>query len=198
MSLVPIVSLLAVAIVLLMAGCQTGPAPAERTDAVSLRGKPLTLLGPQLKVDDLAPDFSAVANDMATYRFSNRSGAVWVLASVPSLDTPVCSIETRRFNEEASKLSGVKILTISMDLPFAQARWCGAEGVKNVQTLSDSRDRAFGTAYGLRIKENGLLARAVFVINKTGRIAYVQIVPELSQEPDYDSALAAARKAAGE
>jgi len=161
-----------------------------------MRGKGLTLLGPELKAGEAAPDFTAVANDLSTYEFHAKSNQVWIIASVPSLDTSVCSIETKKFNDEASKLPDVKILTISMDLPFAQKRWCGAEGVKNLQTVSDYRDRAFGKAYGVLIRENMLLARAVFVVGKDGRIAYEQIVPELTQEPDYAAALAAARAAA--
>jgi thioredoxin-dependent peroxiredoxin len=114
---------------------------------------------------------------------------------VPSLDTPVCDTETRRFNEEAGKLAGVKVVTVSMDLPFAQKRWCGAAGVANVQTLSDHRDAAFGYAYGMLIKELRLLARSVIVIDKQGMIRYIQIVPEMTHEPDYTAALEAARKA---
>ncbi|MGE5610878.1 MAG: thiol peroxidase [Bacillota bacterium] len=161
-----------------------------------MRGQPVTLIGHEVKVGDAAPAFSAVANDLSTYQFAPGTGHVWILSAVPSLDTPVCSAETRRFNEEAGKLGDeVKIITISMDLPFAQKRWCGAEGVKNLQTVSDYRDRAFGEAYGVHMKENGLLARAVFVIGKDGRIAYVQIVPEITKEPNYDAVLAAVRQA---
>ena len=146
---------------------------------------------------DAAPAFAAVANDLATYNFAAKPGQVYIIAAVPSLDTSVCSMETKRFNDEAGKLSNVTILTISMDLPFAQKRWCGAEGVKNLQTISDYRDRAFGKAYGVYIKENGLLARTVFVVGKDGKIAYMQIVPELATEPNYQAALDAAKKAAG-
>lgn len=170
-------------------------ASEQARHAVTLRGKEVTLVGNQAKVGEPAPAFAAVANDLSTFEFKPGDGQVWIVASVPSLDTPVCHAETRRFNEEASKLPGVKVLTISMDLPFAQKRWCGAEGIKNLQTVSDYRDRAFGKAYGVYIKENGLLARAVWVIGKDGKVVYTQLVPELTKEPEYDSALAAARKA---
>lgn len=182
-----------------LAGCAVGDgggAAAEKKGLVTMRGNPLTLVGPTLKAGDPAPDFSAVANDLSNFQFSGKSGQVWLIAAVPSLDTGVCSMETKKFNDEASKLPDAKILTISMDLPFAQKRWCGAEGVKNLQTVSDHRDRAFGKAYGVYIKENGLLARSVFVVGKDGKLAYVQIVPELTHEPDYQAALDAARKAA--
>ena len=133
---------------------------------------------------------------MSTYTFV-PDGSVWIISSVPSVDTPVCSAQTRRFNEEAARLGqGVKVLTVSMDLPFAQKRWCGAEGIANLQTVSDFRDREFGRNYGLRIQENGLLARSVFVVGKDGRITYAQLVPEITQEPDYAPILAAAREAA--
>jgi thiol peroxidase len=190
-----ILALCAVAM-LTMAGCHGGPgALAERTGLVTMRGKPLTLLGNPVKVGDPAPPFRAVANDLSSVDFA-PDGKVYVLSVVPSLDTPVCNIQSKRFNDEASKLADVKMLTISMDLPFAQKRWCGAEGIKNLQTLSDYRDRAFGQAYGVSIKENGLLARSVFVVGKDGAITYVQIVPELTQEPDYQAAIAAAKMAA--
>ncbi len=178
--------------------CTTaGVAAVERTGVVTLKGNPLTLVGAEIKTGDAAPAFTAVANDMSTFTFQPKSGKVTIIAAVPSVDTPVCSSETKRFNDEASKIGdNVAILTISMDLPFAQKRWCGAEGVKNLQTISDYRDRAFGEAYGVKIKENGLLARSVFVVDKEGKVIYQQIVAELTKEPDYDAALAAAKKAA--
>lgn len=179
-------------------GMQNSAGAADaRSNSVTMKGKPLTLQGHELKVGDVAPQFAAVANDLSDFKFDAKSGQVWVIASVPSLDTPVCSIETRRFNQEATQLGGsVKVLTISMDLPFAQKRWCGAEGVQNLQTISDYRDRAFGKEYGVYIKEVGLLARAVFVVGKDGKIAYKQIVPEVTSEPDYAAALNAAKQAA--
>jgi len=168
----------------------------ERTGLVTMKGKPLTLVGKEVKVGQKAPDAELVANDLSAVRLSSLCrGKVSIVTSVPSLDTPVCDLETRRFNEEAGKLGDdVIILTISMDLPFAQKRWCGAAGVKNVQTLSDHREAGFGKAYGVLIKESRLLARAVFVSDKQGVIRYVELVKELGTEPNYEAALNAAKK----
>jgi thiol peroxidase len=161
---------------------------------VTMKGNPLTLVGNEVKVGQPAPDFEVVANDMSAVKLSSYRGKICIITSVPSLDTSVCDIETRRFNEEAGKLgSDVVVLTISMDLPFAQKRWCGAAGVKNVQTLSDHREASFGKAYGVLIKELRLLARAVFVLDRDGIIRYMQIVDELTNEPDYETALDAAK-----
>jgi thiol peroxidase len=154
----------------------------------------LTLLGEPVKVGDPAPDCEVLDNDLSPVRLSSFRGKVCIICSVPSLDTPVCDTETRKFNEEAGQLAEqVVVLTISMDLPFAQKRWCGAAGIENVQTLSDHREGAFGTAFGVLIKELRLLARAVFVVDKTGTIRYIQLVHELTEEPDYDAALKAAK-----
>jgi thiol peroxidase len=162
----------------------------EQKRTVTMKGNPLTLVGNEVKVGQPAPDFEVITNDMSPVKLSSFKGKVCIICSVPSLDTSVCDIETRRFNEEAGKLgSDVVVLTISMDLPFAQKRWCGAAGIKNVQTLSDYRDASFGKAYGVLIKELRLLARAVLVIDKKGIIRYVQIVDELTNEPDYEAAL---------
>ncbi len=173
----------------------------ERKGAVTLRGNPLTLGGPELKAGQRAPDFTAVDNGLQPVRLSDARGKVIVLSSVPSLDTPTCDTETRRFNQEAGKLgAGVEIWTISRDLPFAQKRWCGAAGVASVRTLSDFRERAFGPAYGVEIKDGpiaGLVARAVFVVGKDGALKHVEYVKEVSTEPNYDAALAAAKSAAG-
>lgn len=167
----------------------------ERKGLVTFKGNPLTLIGKEVKVGDAAPDFTALANDLSPISLSSFKGKPLIISSVPSLDTPVCDMSTRRFNQEATALgSDVTILTISMDLPFAQARWCGAAGVQNIVTLSDHRDASFGMAYGLLIKELRLLARAVFVIDKNGKIQYLQLVPEVAQEPDYDGALDALKK----
>ena len=168
----------------------------ERTGLITFKGKPLTLLGNEVKVGQKAPDAELVANDLSVVRLSSlSSGKICLLAAVPSLDTPVCDLETRRFNKEASSLGDdVKVLTVSMDLPFAQTRWCGAAGAKNVQTLSDYRDANFGKAYGVLIKDLHLLARAVFVLDKQGIVRYVELVKEVASEPDYDAALTAARK----
>ncbi len=167
----------------------------ERPGLVTLKGNPFTLLGPELKVGEVAPDFVVTANDLSPVKLSDFKGKVCVISSVPSLDTPVCDTSTRRFNKEATELgSDVVILTVSMDLPFAQARWCGAAGVKNVQTLSDYKDSAFGLAYGLLIKELRLLARAAIVIDKEGKIQYIGLVKEIAEEPDYDAVLSVIRK----
>lgn len=167
----------------------------ERSGAVTMKGNPLTLLGRGLKAGDKAPDFEVLNNDLSTFNFSSYRGKICILSSVPSLDTPVCDMETRRFNEEAGGLGpDVAILTISMDLPFAQKRWCGAAGVDKVITLSDHRDASFGSAYGVLIKELRLLARAIFVVDGEGTIQYVQIVKELTEEPDYQAVLDAVKK----
>lgn len=166
----------------------------ERKGAVTLRGNPMTLLGPELKVGDQAPDFKLVGNDMKPVTLADTAGKVRILASVPSLDTPVCDAETRRFNEEAGQLPGVEILTISMDLPFAQSRWCGAAGVKNVRTVSDYKERSFGPAYGVLIPELQLDARAVFVLDKDNTLRYVEYVKEVAEPPNFDAVLAAAKK----
>ena len=167
----------------------------ERKGIIASHGKPLTLLGHHVKVGDVAPDVELVDNDLNSVKLGNFKGKTIILASVPSLDTSVCDLETRRFNSEAAKLSSdVVILTMSMDLPFAQKRWCGAAGVDRVKTLSDHREAAFGSAYGVLIKELRLLARAVFVIDKEGKIRYVQLVPDTSQEPKYEPILEVVRK----
>lgn len=161
---------------------------------VTMRGNPVTLLGDEVKPGQKAPDFTAVANDLSTVTLSDTSG-VRLFLSVPSLDTGVCDAEVRRFNEEAAKLGNVKVYTFSMDLPFAQKRWCGAAGVENVITLSDHRDASFGQAYGVLIKELRLLARAVFVVDSSNTVTYVEYVPEVSEHPNYEKALEAAKAA---
>ncbi len=167
----------------------------DRKGIITMKGQPLTLLGKGLEVGEPAPDFEALANDLSPVKLSSLQGKVCIISSVPSLDTSVCDTMTRRFNEEAGSLGGdVFVLTISMDLPFAQSRWCGAAGVKNVQTLSDHRDASFGNAFGVLIKELRLLARAVFVVDKEGIVRYVQIVNELTNEPDYEAVLQAVRE----
>ena len=167
----------------------------EEKGVITMKGNPLTLMGRSLKVGDRAPDFTVVDNNLGPVNLATYKGKVCVLSSVPSLDTPVCDMETRRFNQEASGLgSNVAILTISMDLPFAQKRWCGSAGVDKVVTLSDHRDASFGTSYGVLIKELRLLARAVFVLDRAGVIQYVEIVKELTQEPNYEAVLTAVKK----
>jgi thiol peroxidase len=160
-----------------------------------MKGNPLALTGTEVKVGDAAPDVELTANDLSAAKLSAlREGKVTIITSVPSLDTSVCDTETKRFNEAAAQAGpDVKVLTVSMDLPFAQARWCGAAGVKDVQTVSDYRGAAFGQAYGVLIKDLHLLARAVFVVDKAGTVKYIELVKELTNEPDYDAALKAAR-----
>ena len=160
-----------------------------------MKGGPLTLVGSEVNVGEAAPDFEVLANDLSPVKLSSFRGKTCIISSVPSLDTPVCDGQTRRFNEEATKLGAdVVVLTISMDLPFAQKRWCGAAGVENVQTLSDHRDGAFGAAFGVLIKEFRLLARAIFVLDRNGVVRYIQVVPELTNEPDYELALNALKE----
>lgn len=169
----------------------------ERKGAVTFQGGPLTLVGGELKVGDNAPDFEVLDNELSFVKLSELKGKTVVLVSVPSLDTPVCDTEVRRFNEEAAGLGGdVQVLVISTDLPFAQARWCGAAGIENVMTVSDHRDVSFGQGYGVLIKELRLLARSVFVVDKEGVISYIQLVPEITEEPDYAAVLKAVKELA--
>jgi thiol peroxidase len=168
---------------------------SERKDVVKFQGSPLTLVGTELKVGDKAPDAEVLANDLSPVKLSGFGGKICVICTVPSLDTPVCDIQTRKFNEQAASLGDdVVVLTISMDLPFAQQRWCGAANVENVQTLSDHLNAEFGTAYGILIKELRLLARTVFVVDKEGIIRYIDIVDEVTNEPDYEAALFAVKE----
>jgi thiol peroxidase len=158
----------------------------ERKGAVTFKGNPMTLLGPEIKAGDRAPDFRVVDTSLAPVSLSDFRGKVKIISAVPSLDTPVCDAETRRFNEEAAKLPGnVVVLTISLDLPFAQKRWCGAAGVDRVRVLSDYKERSFATAYGVLIKELMLLSRSIFVVDGSDTVRYVQHVKEVAQEPDY-------------
>jgi thiol peroxidase len=168
---------------------------------VMFKGNPVNLGGSEVKAGQDAPSFTAVDNGLQPVGIADAKGKVVILSAVPSLDTPVCDTETRKFNEEASKLGGgVEVWTISMDLPFAQKRWCGAAGVSHVKTLSDFRDRSFAQRYGVLIKEGplaGLAARAVFVVGKDGKVKHAEYVKEITTEPDYGAALAAAKQAAG-
>jgi thiol peroxidase len=169
----------------------------ERTGIVTMKGNPITLLGPALGVGDKAPDFRVVDGTMSAVTLASSAGKVRLISVVPSLDTPVCSIQTKKFNTEVTKLpANVKAMTVSMDLPFAQKRFCGVENV-SIPMLSDYQDRSFGTNWGLLIKENKLLARAVFVVDANDKITYVEIVKEIASEPNYEAALAAAKKTAG-
>ena len=168
----------------------------ERTGIITFLGNPLTLLGTEASAGHRARGFRVLDNDLNVKTLADFKDKVLLIASVPSLDTPVCDMETRRFNSEASKLSSdVHVLTISMDLPFAQKRWCGAAGIDRVMTLSDHRDASFGENFGVLIKELRLLARAVFVIGRDGFVKYAEIVPEVTHEPNYDAALEAAKAA---
>lgn len=165
----------------------------ERPGIITFKGTPMTLLGPALATGDKAPPFTAVDTALAPVSLADFAGKVKIISAVPSLDTPVCDTETRRFNQEAAALpDSVVLLTISMDLPFAQKRWCGAAGIDRVKTLSDYRDRSFGLAYGVVIKELMLLSRSIFVIDATDTIRYIQHVPEVTSEPDYAAVMAAA------
>jgi thiol peroxidase len=165
----------------------------ERPGAVTLRGQPLTLIGPELKAGDKAPDFDVVDTTLSPVNLAKTGNAVRIFSVVPSLDTPVCDAQTKRFNDEAGKMPGVEIYTISMDLPFAQKRWCGAFGVDHVKMLSDHRNASFGQAYGTLIKELRIESRAIFVLDKDNVIRYVEYVKEVADFPDYEAALNAAR-----
>ncbi|MBZ5635650.1 MAG: thiol peroxidase [Acidobacteriia bacterium] len=169
----------------------------ERPGATTLRGNPLTVLGPALKPGEKAPDFKAVDDSLKTLDLAGTGSGVRIFSVVPSLDTPVCDAQTKRFNEEAGKLPDVKIYTFSMDLPFAQKRWCGAYGVDHVKMVSDHRDGSFGEAYGTLIKDLRIMSRAIFVLDKNNVIRYVEYVKEVGDHPNYEAALAAARGAAG-
>jgi thiol peroxidase len=167
----------------------------ENKGAVTMKGNPLTLVGRIPELGNKAPEFTVTGNDMAPFSFSACRGKVCIICSVPSLDTPVCDLETRRFNQEVTAMGGVALLTVSMDLPFAQKRWCGATGATTAVTLSDHKDASFGTAYGVLIKELRLLARAVFVVDRQGIVRYVELVKDIGDEPDYRAALRAAKEA---
>ena len=169
----------------------------EQQGKITIHGNPLTLEGNEIKVGTPAPDVTLLDNDLNPVKLSAYRGKVLVIASVPSLDTPVCDMETRRFNDEAANLGpNIDLVTISMDLPFAQKRWCGAAGVTRVKTLSDHRQAEFGKAYGVLIKELRLLARAIFIVDREGTVQYVQLVKEVTNEPDYEEVLQALNKMA--
>lgn len=162
----------------------------ERTGIVTFKGNPVTLLGPEIRVGDKAPDFRVVDNALAPVTLADFKGKIKIISSVPSLDTPVCDRETRRFNDEAAKLPGnVVVLTVSLDLPFAQKRWCAAAEADRVKVLSDYQDRSFAAAFGVLIKELKLLSRSVFVVDEKDAVRYVQHVKEIGSEPDYDAVL---------
>ncbi|WP_436373232.1 thiol peroxidase [Cytobacillus sp. BC1816] len=163
--------------------------------SITFKGNPVTLLGNEVKVGDKAPEFKVLANDLSEVTLADSKGQVRLISVVPSIDTGVCDAQTRRFNEEASKLDNVKILTVSVDLPFAQKRWCAAAGIENVQTVSDHRDLSFGEAYGAAIQELRLLARAVFVVDSNDTVTYAEYVSEATDHPNYEAAVEAAKQA---
>ncbi|WP_147532626.1 thiol peroxidase [Bacillus marasmi] len=163
--------------------------------SITFKGNPVTLLGQEVKVGDKAPNFTVLANDLSPVSLDNSKGSVRLISVVPSLDTGVCDQQTRRFNEEAANLDNVQILTVSVDLPFAQKRWCGAAGIDKVQTVSDHRDLSFGEAFGVAIQELRLLARAVFVIDSNDVVTYAEYVSEATNHPNYEAAIEAAKQA---
>lgn len=164
----------------------------ERENVVKVKGNPVTLLGEEVKLGQKAQDFKVLNTNLEEVLLSSFKNKIKLIASVPSLDTPVCDLEIKRFNDEASKLSkDLVIIFISMDLPFAQKRFCQANDIKIVKTLSDHRDADFGQKFGVLIKELRLLARAIFILDKNDIIKYIQVVPELTSPPDYETALGA-------
>ena len=167
----------------------------ERAGATTLRGNPLTLVGPELKVGDTAPDFSLVDNSLKPVSLQDTGNHVRIISVIPSLDTPVCDAQTKKFNEEVANLPGVDVLTVSMDLPFAQKRWCGAFGVDKVKMLSDHKDASFGSNYGTLIKELRIESRAIFVVDPNNKIRHAEYVKEVADHPNYEAALSAARSA---
>jgi thioredoxin-dependent peroxiredoxin len=169
----------------------------ERAGATTLKGNPLTLVGPELKVGDQAPDFALVDGGLKTVTLKDTGNKVRIVSVVPSLDTPVCDAQTKRFNDEVAKLAGVDVIAVSMDLPFAQKRWCGAFAVDRVVMLSDHRDASFGSNYGTLIKELRIESRAIFVLDKSNKIRHAEYVKEVADFPNYEAALTAARAAAG-
>lgn len=166
----------------------------ERKGVVTRGGKPVTLLGPEIKVGQRAPDFTLADKDWKEVRLSDSNGKVRLVSVVHSLDTPVCDLQTQLFENEAGKFKDAVIYTVSMDLPFAQARYCGAHNIANLKTLSDHKEGSFGSAYGVLIKEFRLHARAIFVIDKDGNVAYAEYVKEVGNPPDYEKALGALKK----
>src|ERR1700728_3450612 len=165
----------------------------ERAGATTMRGNPMTLVGPELKAGEKAPDFTALDNGMKPVKLSDTGHKTRIFSVIPSLDTPICDAQTKRFNEEACRLPDVDIYTVSMDLPFGQARFCNSFALDKVKMLSDHKDASFGAAYGTLIKELRIMSRAIFVVGPYDTIKYVEYVPEVSQHPNYEAALAAAK-----
>jgi thioredoxin-dependent peroxiredoxin len=162
---------------------------------VTFGGKPVTLVENEVNVGDQAPAFTVVDQNLNDVTFDDFTGQVTLISVIPSVDTGVCDAQTRRFNEEAAKLDGVRVITISADLPFAQSRWCAAAGIEHLQVVSDHRDLSFGNTYGVHMKELRLLARSIFVIDRSGKVTYKEIVPEVSSHPNYEKAIEAAKSA---
>lgn len=167
----------------------------ERSGATTFKGNPLTLVGPELKAGDPAPNFDAVNNKLEPVNLDSTGHGVRIFSVVPSLDTPVCDAQTKRFNDEAAQLSDISIYTVSMDLPFAQNRWCAAMGVDKVKMLSDHKTGSFGSAFGTLIKEWRMESRAIFVVDKNNKVVHAEYVKEVADHPNYDAALAAAKAA---
>jgi thiol peroxidase len=165
----------------------------ERAGGTTMRGNPLTLVGPELKAGEPAPDFSVVDSSLKPVHLADTAGKTRIFSVVPSLDTPVCDAQTRRFNEEAANLHGVDIYTVSMDLPFAQKRFCNSFALDNVKMLSDHKEGSFGESYGTLIKELRILSRAIFVLGPDNKLKYVEYVPEVADHPNYEAALAAVK-----
>ncbi len=165
----------------------------ERAGATTLRGNPMTLLGPALKPGDTAPDFSVIDSSLKPVHLADTAGRTRIFSVVPSLDTPVCDAQTKRFNEEAAALENVDIYTVSMDLPFAQKRFCNSFALDRVKMLSDHKEASFGQAWGTLIKELRIMSRAVFVVGPGDEVKYVEYVPEVADLPDFEAALAAAK-----
>jgi thiol peroxidase len=162
----------------------------ERKNVVTFKGGPLTLIGPEIKAGDKAPDFKLIDTGLKAVTLADSKGKTRLVSVVPSIDTPVCDLQTKRFNQEASKLpANIAVMTVSMDLPFAQGRWCGLAGADKVQMLSDYQEQSFGKAYGVLIKELKLLSRAVFVIGPDDKVQYVEYVKEVTEHPDYEKVL---------
>ena len=168
----------------------------ERAAATTLKGNPFTLIGPELKAGDKAPDFEVVDTGMQSVNLAKTAGKVRIFSVVPSLDTPVCDMQTKRFNDEAVKLKNIEIYTISMDLPFAQKRWCGAFGVDHIKMVSDHKSGSFGEHYGTLIKELRIESRAIFVLDKDGVVRHAEYVKEVGDHPNYDAALSVAKSLA--
>lgn len=192
-------SILVLAALCISSGCKEESSDVsslpERTGVIERKGIPMTLLGPELKVGQRAPEFTVLDMNIKERKLSEFKGKFVVISSIPSLDTPICNQQTQRLNEEAEKLKpDVEILTISWDLPYGQKRWCDDKSVSDTPVLSDYRDRNFGKTYGLIIKERMLLARAVIIVDRQGIIRYLQIVKEQFSQPDYDDLLNALQK----